>query len=147
MSINERIAQELKRQGVRAVFTLMSEDTAKLIVEVDRAGIPLYSTRHDSTAVGMADGYARASGEVGVAIVGWLVLIAAWVAVVELQARSPGLALALMAIAWVNENAASTIAADNDVVGNEIAARREQPSVIPEQLHRRTAAGRRLSET
>src|SRR5712671_2411578 len=70
MSINERIAQELKRQGVRAVFTLMSEDTAKLIVEVDRAGIPLYSTRHDSTAVGMADGYARASGEVGVAIVG-----------------------------------------------------------------------------
>jgi acetolactate synthase I/II/III large subunit len=70
MSINEQIAEELKRQGVRAVFTLMSEDTAKLIVEVDRAGIPLYSTRHDSTAVGMADGYARASGEVGVAIVG-----------------------------------------------------------------------------
>jgi acetolactate synthase-1/2/3 large subunit len=70
MSINERIAEELKRQGVRAVFTLMSEDTAKLIVEVDRAGIPLYSTRHDSTAVGMADGFARASGEVGVAIVG-----------------------------------------------------------------------------
>ena len=35
MSINERIAEELKRQGVRAVFTLMSEDTARLIVEVD----------------------------------------------------------------------------------------------------------------
>jgi len=69
-SVNAAIAAELKRQGVRAVFTLMSEETAKLIVEVDRLGIPLYSTRHDSTAAGMADGFARASGEVGVAIVG-----------------------------------------------------------------------------
>ncbi len=69
-SVNAAIAAELKRQGVRAVFTLMSEETAKLIVEVERAGIPLYSTRHDSTAAGMADGFARASGEVGVAIVG-----------------------------------------------------------------------------
>lgn len=64
------IAAELRRQGVRAVFTLMSEDTARLIVEIDRIGLPLYSTRHDSTAVGMADGFARVSGEVGVAIVG-----------------------------------------------------------------------------
>ena len=70
MTVNSRLADELLRQGVRAVFTLMSEETAKLIVEVDRRGIPLYSTRHDSTAVGMADGFARASGEVGVAIVG-----------------------------------------------------------------------------
>jgi acetolactate synthase-1/2/3 large subunit len=68
--VSDVIADELLRQGVRAVFTLMSEETARLIVEVDRRGIPLYSTRHDSTAVGMADGYARASGEVGVAIVG-----------------------------------------------------------------------------
>ncbi len=82
MSVNERIAEELKRQGVRAVFTLMSEDTARLIVEVDRVGIPLYSTRHDSTAIGMADGYARASGDVGVAIVG----------------RGPGLTNALNAL-------------------------------------------------
>jgi acetolactate synthase I/II/III large subunit len=70
VSINGRIAEELKRQNVRAVFTLMSEETAKLIVEINGCGIPLYSTRHDSTAVGMADGYARASREVGVAIVG-----------------------------------------------------------------------------
>ena len=40
------------------------------------------------------------------AIVGWLVLIAAWVAVVELQARSPWLALAAMAIVWVADIAA-----------------------------------------
>jgi phosphatidate cytidylyltransferase len=41
-----------------------------------------------------------------VAVVGWLVLIAAWVAVVQLQARSPGLALALMAIVWIADSAA-----------------------------------------
>jgi phosphatidate cytidylyltransferase len=41
-----------------------------------------------------------------VAIVGWLVLIAAWVAVVALQARSPWLALAAMAIVWVADIAA-----------------------------------------
>jgi thiamine pyrophosphate-dependent acetolactate synthase large subunit-like protein len=70
VSLSELIAEELERQGVDAVFTLMSEETAKLIVEVDRRGIALYSTRHDSTPVGMADGYARSSGKVGVAIVG-----------------------------------------------------------------------------
>jgi thiamine pyrophosphate-dependent acetolactate synthase large subunit-like protein len=69
-TINDRIVEEFQRQGVRAVFTLMSEDTAKLIVETDRRGIAVYSTRHDSTAVGMADGYARTTDEVGVAIVG-----------------------------------------------------------------------------
>jgi phosphatidate cytidylyltransferase len=40
------------------------------------------------------------------AIVGWLVLVAAWVAIVELQARSPWLALAAMALVWVADIAA-----------------------------------------
>jgi acetolactate synthase-1/2/3 large subunit len=70
VKISDAISVELERQAVRAVFTLMSEDTARLVVAVSRGDIPLYSTRHDSTAVGMADGYARATGKVGVAIVG-----------------------------------------------------------------------------
>jgi acetolactate synthase-1/2/3 large subunit len=70
VSINGRIARELLRHGVEAVFTLMSEDTARLIVEIDHLGIRLYGTRHDSTAAGMADGYARATGRVGVAVIG-----------------------------------------------------------------------------
>jgi phosphatidate cytidylyltransferase len=41
-----------------------------------------------------------------IAVVGWLVLIAAWVALVTLQARSPWLALAAMAIVWVADIAA-----------------------------------------
>ena len=40
------------------------------------------------------------------AIVGWLILTAAWVALVELQARSPWLALAAMAIVWIADIAA-----------------------------------------
>jgi phosphatidate cytidylyltransferase len=51
-------------------------------------------------------GHWRPTSRLGVAIVGWLVLIAAWVAVVELQARSPWLALAMMAIVWIADTAA-----------------------------------------
>jgi len=39
-------------------------------------------------------------------MVGWVVLIGAWVALVELQARSPWLVLAAMAIVWVADTAA-----------------------------------------
>lgn len=46
------------------------------------------------------------SSPLAVAIVGWLVLIAAWVAIVQLQARSPWLALAAMAIVWIADTAA-----------------------------------------
>jgi phosphatidate cytidylyltransferase len=40
------------------------------------------------------------------AVAGWVVLIGAWVAVVELQARSPWLVLAAMAIVWIADTAA-----------------------------------------
>ena len=40
------------------------------------------------------------------AIAGWIVLIGAWVALVALQARSPWLVLAAMAIVWIADTAA-----------------------------------------
>jgi len=40
------------------------------------------------------------------ALVGWIVLMGAWVALVELKARSPGLVLAAMAIVWIADTAA-----------------------------------------
>jgi phosphatidate cytidylyltransferase len=40
------------------------------------------------------------------AVVGWVVLIGAWVAIVQLQARSPWLVLAAMAIVWIADTAA-----------------------------------------
>ena len=48
----------------------------------------------------------KPSSQVGAVCAGWLVLIGAWVAVVELQARSPWLVLAAMAIVWVADTAA-----------------------------------------
>ncbi len=40
------------------------------------------------------------------AVCGWVVLLGAWMAIVELQARSPWLALAAMAIVWIADTAA-----------------------------------------
>lgn len=48
----------------------------------------------------------RVESKLLLAVVGWLVLIATWVAVVQIQARSAGLLLALMAIVWVADTAA-----------------------------------------
>ena len=39
-------------------------------------------------------------------LLGWIVLVGAWVALVELQARSPWLVLAAMAIVWIADTAA-----------------------------------------
>ncbi len=59
-----------------------------------------------------------------VAVVGWLLLVAAWVAVVELQARSPWLALAAMAIVWVADVAAY-------FTGRAFGRRKLAPSISP----------------
>jgi phosphatidate cytidylyltransferase len=40
------------------------------------------------------------------AVVGWVVLIGAWVALVALQARAPWLVLAAMAVVWIADTAA-----------------------------------------
>jgi len=49
---------------------------------------------------------ARWPTRVPMALVGWIVLIGAWMALVELQARSPWLVLAAMAIVWIADTAA-----------------------------------------
>jgi len=48
----------------------------------------------------------RPESRLATAIAGWVVLIGAWVAVVELQAHSPWLVLAAMAIVWIADTAA-----------------------------------------
>ncbi len=67
--VYEAIADAMKAWGVEAVFGLMGEETAWLTVALTDRGIPYYMARHEATAVGMADGYSRASGKVGVALV------------------------------------------------------------------------------
>jgi phosphatidate cytidylyltransferase len=48
----------------------------------------------------------RVDSKLALVLTGWLVLLAAWVALVQLQARSPALLLAIMAIVWIADTAA-----------------------------------------
>jgi len=48
----------------------------------------------------------RVESKLVLALTGWLVLLAWWVALVQIQARSPALALAAMAIVWIADTAA-----------------------------------------
>jgi phosphatidate cytidylyltransferase len=48
----------------------------------------------------------RVESKLVLALTGWLVLLASWIALVQLQARSPGLLLAAMAIVWIADTAA-----------------------------------------
>jgi phosphatidate cytidylyltransferase len=58
------------------------------------------------------------------AIVGWVVLVATWVAVVALQTSSPGLLLAMMAIVWIADTAAY-------FTGRRFGRRKLAPSISP----------------
>ena len=66
----------------------------------------------------------RVTSRFVLAIVGWLVLVATWVAVVALQTRSPGLLLAMMAIVWIADTAAY-------FVGRRFGRRKLAPSISP----------------
>ncbi|GAA2595124.1 thiamine pyrophosphate-binding protein [Dactylosporangium fulvum] len=70
MKAYEAVAAALAGEVGRPVFTLMSDDTAKLLVALHDRGAPLIATRHESTAVGAADGFWRSTATVGVAVVG-----------------------------------------------------------------------------
>jgi phosphatidate cytidylyltransferase len=66
----------------------------------------------------------RIESKIVLTLVGWLALIATWVAVVQLQARSPALLLALMAIVWVADSAAY-------FVGRRFGKRKLAPAISP----------------
>ena len=68
--IYQALAEDIKAMGVDTVFGLMSDDTAAFAVTLDAMGIALIGARHENVAIGMADGYAAATGRLGVACVG-----------------------------------------------------------------------------
>ncbi len=68
--VYEWFAHDLQAAGVEAVFGLMSDDTALLVATIDALGLSFHGARHEGNAVAMAEGYASASGRVGIAIVG-----------------------------------------------------------------------------
>jgi acetolactate synthase I/II/III large subunit len=68
--VYEVLAHDIKAMGVEAVFGLMSDDTALLATSLDAAGVRFYGARHENAAIAMADGYAYATGRLGVAVIG-----------------------------------------------------------------------------
>ena len=66
----EVLAADIQRLGVTAVFGLMSDDTALFVTTLDAMGLRFYGARHENQAVAMAEGYAAATGRLGIAIIG-----------------------------------------------------------------------------
>lgn len=64
------LAEDIHALGIHTVFGLMSDDTAVFCVALDGLGIKFHGARHENSAIAMAEGYAYATGELGVAIIG-----------------------------------------------------------------------------
>ncbi|HEY5302031.1 MAG TPA: thiamine pyrophosphate-binding protein [Acetobacteraceae bacterium] len=70
MKVYEAIGQSIIAEGVTDFFGLMGDGNMWLWASLCRTGrVKAYSARHESMAVSMADGYARTTGKIGVAMV------------------------------------------------------------------------------
>lgn len=67
--VYEALAQEL-RSLATPVFGLMSDDTMLLASTLDAMGVAFHAARHENSAIGMADGWASATGKLGLALIG-----------------------------------------------------------------------------
>ncbi len=68
--VYEALAADIRDLGVDCVFGLMSDDTAQLIAMIDSIGVKFYGARHENSAITMAEGYAAATGRLGIVIIG-----------------------------------------------------------------------------
>ena len=70
MSGGEAFAKSLVREGVEVVFGIPGIQVYGIVAALrDEPGIRMITTRHEQATTYMADGYARASGDPGVALV------------------------------------------------------------------------------
>ena len=70
MSGGEALAKSLAREGVEGVFGIPGIQIYGIVAALrDEPGIRMVTTRHEQATTYMADGYARASGKPGVALV------------------------------------------------------------------------------
>ena len=70
MNLDDALAEALVREGVEVLFTLVDDTILPLVQAAKEQGVRIIATRHEQAAVAMADGYARASNQLGVAAVG-----------------------------------------------------------------------------
>ena len=68
--VHQVLAEDIKALGIDTVFGLMSDDTAVFVTSLDAIGVRFCGARHENQAVAMAEGYAAATGRLGVAVIG-----------------------------------------------------------------------------
>jgi thiamine pyrophosphate-dependent acetolactate synthase large subunit-like protein len=67
MKVYEAIAEIVEREGVEAIFAVLGDANMKWLSEFTRrTGREVHHARHEGSAIGMADGYARASGRLAI---------------------------------------------------------------------------------
>jgi acetolactate synthase-1/2/3 large subunit len=70
MKVWDALAECVEQEGTRALFGLMGDGNLYFMARLLERGVTeVYDVRHEGSAVAMADGYARVSGDVGVASV------------------------------------------------------------------------------
>ena len=63
------VSRALGRYGIRTVFAVAGASHTHLLDALDRDGLQIISSRHESGCVSAADGYARVTGRLGVALI------------------------------------------------------------------------------
>ncbi len=70
MKVLEAVAAALAAEGMDRIFAVMGDANQDMIVELcEKHGLAYVHAHHEGSAVGMADGYARMSGKMGLAAV------------------------------------------------------------------------------
>lgn len=68
MKVLEALASAVAAEGIDHIFAVMGDANQDIIVELcERHGLKFVHAHHEAAAVGMADGYARLSGKIGLA--------------------------------------------------------------------------------
>src|SRR5271168_4324997 len=68
MMVLEALAAAIAAEGIDHVFAVMGDANQDMIVELcEKQGLKFVHAHHETSAVGMADGYSRFSGKIAVA--------------------------------------------------------------------------------
>ena len=68
MKVLEALAAAIAAEGIDRIFAVIGDANQEIIVELcEKHGLKFVHTHHETAAVGMADGYARFSGKIGLA--------------------------------------------------------------------------------
>jgi thiamine pyrophosphate-dependent acetolactate synthase large subunit-like protein len=68
MKVFEALASAIAAEGIDRIFAVIGDANQEIIVELcEKHGLKFVHTHHETAAVGMADGYARLSGKIGLA--------------------------------------------------------------------------------